>query len=136
MPPADPSERSKPNRFVDVVLLRQGDQRMVVGLLLAGLLILGALRLGDFAAGRRLVEYDELPRREAPFLVDLNRADAAQLAELPGIGPKLAEQIAEHRRERGPFESIEELRDVKGIGPKTFEAIRPHVFVKADEPSQ
>jgi competence ComEA-like helix-hairpin-helix protein len=134
MPPV--KSPPKPNRFLDVALLRTGDQRAVVGLLLVGLAIMGGLRLRESLAGRRVVEFDALPVREAPFVVDLNRADAAVLAELPSVGPGLAARIIEYRRENGPFRSIEALHEVKGIGPKTFEAIRPHVFVKADEPSR
>ena len=132
MTQTDPTRPSESNRFVDVVLLRCRDQRVVVGVLLAGLVILGAFRLGDYVAGRKIVEYDDLTRREIPFMVDLNRADAAELAQLPVIGPALAQRIVEHRDARGPFRSIEELGRVKGIGQKTLEAIRPHVLIRVE----
>ncbi len=59
--------------------------------------------------------------------VDLNRADAAELQRLPGIGPALAERILEHRSRRGGFGSVEELLEVPGIGPATLERLRPLV---------
>jgi competence protein ComEA len=61
--------------------------------------------------------------------IDLNRADAAGLATLPGIGPKLSAAIVAYRDENGPFGSIDELRSVGGIGEKRFEAIRELVTV-------
>ncbi len=53
--------------------------------------------------------------------LDLNRASADDLDELPGIGPILAERIVAHRDEKGGFTSAGQLRDVPGIGEKTFQ---------------
>jgi competence protein ComEA len=63
-----------------------------------------------------------------PLLVDLNEATSAELDQLPGIGPKLAQRIIETREEKR-FTSIADLRRVPGIGPKTFEKLRPHITV-------
>jgi competence protein ComEA len=61
--------------------------------------------------------------------IDVNTAPVAELMRLPGVGPVLAERIADHRnRER--FATPDDLRKVKGIGPKTLEAIRPFVVCK------
>lgn len=60
--------------------------------------------------------------------IDVNRATAGELMQLPGIGPVLAGRIVEVRREKA-FGSVEDLRRVKGIGPKTLDALRPHVVV-------
>lgn len=62
-------------------------------------------------------------------LVDLNRATAAQLEELPGIGPVTAAAILAWREENGDFSSVDELQEVSGIGPATLEKVRPHVTV-------
>lgn len=59
--------------------------------------------------------------------IDLNSADAAELEELPGIGPALAEAIVQYREAHGPFESVEELDEVPGIGPAKIEAARPYI---------
>jgi competence protein ComEA len=69
------------------------------------------------------------PPSATPLLVDVNAATSAELDQLPGIGPKLAQRIIEARTEK-PFASIEELRRVPGIGPKTLEKVRPHVVVR------
>jgi competence protein ComEA len=59
-------------------------------------------------------------------LIDLNSAEPSELAQVPGVGPKVAEAIADHRRLNGPFRSVDELRNVRGIGPITFEKVRNH----------
>jgi len=61
--------------------------------------------------------------------LDVNRADAAQLARLPGVGPGLAQRIVEERERRGRFESPEALRYVLGMGPKKLAAIRRFITV-------
>ena len=56
--------------------------------------------------------------------VSLNTATAAQLDELPGIGPATAARIIAFREANGPFTTIDELDDVSGIGPATVERLR------------
>lgn len=51
--------------------------------------------------------------------IDPNRADAATLEALPGIGPARALAIVA-ARERSPFRRIEDLARVPGIGPHTL----------------
>lgn len=73
---------------------------------------------------------DSLPARQAGTRqVDLNQATLSDLEALPGIGPKLAQRVIEHRDENGPFRSVDDLRQVKGIGRKKFDRLRPHVLV-------
>ena len=69
-------------------------------------------------------------RRTTDERLDLNRAGRAELTELPGIGPALADRIVSFRAERGGFQSLEELRDVPGIGPATVEKIRNRVRIR------
>jgi competence protein ComEA len=59
--------------------------------------------------------------------VDINRADAAELETLPGVGPVLAQRIATFREENGPFATIEDLLDVPGIGEAKLEGLRDAV---------
>ncbi|MFN2556222.1 MAG: helix-hairpin-helix domain-containing protein [Nitriliruptorales bacterium] len=53
--------------------------------------------------------------------LDLNRASADELEELPGIGEVLAARIVEWRQEHGPFTSVGQLREVPGIGERIFQ---------------
>jgi competence protein ComEA len=61
--------------------------------------------------------------------VNLNAASAAQLEELPGVGPVLAQRIIDWRTEHGRFASVDELGEVSGIGEKIFAALQPKVTV-------
>ncbi len=62
-------------------------------------------------------------------LLDLNTATAAQLEELPGVGPVLAQRILDWRREHGRFTSVDELREVTGIGERRFAELRSRVRI-------
>ncbi len=59
--------------------------------------------------------------------IDLNTATAAELALLPGIGPKLAEGIVEDRNLNGLFHSISDLDRVRWVGPVILQSIEPYV---------
>jgi competence ComEA-like helix-hairpin-helix protein len=61
-------------------------------------------------------------------LVDINRATAAELQNLPGIGPVLSQRIVAERQKQ-PFETVEDLLRVAGIGRKNFQRLRPYVTV-------
>ena len=64
-----------------------------------------------------------------PGPIDLNRATAAELDDLPGIGPSTAQAIVEHRTANGPFAAVDDLEAVRGIGPAKLDAIRALVTV-------
>ena len=62
-------------------------------------------------------------------VVNINSADASQLALLPRIGEKAAERIIAYRTEHGPFKKASDLMQVKGVGAKTFERLSPYLAV-------
>lgn len=61
--------------------------------------------------------------------VNINTADATQLAMLPRIGEKAAERIVAYRTQHGPFKKTTDLMQVKGVGAKTFEGLAPYISV-------
>jgi len=61
--------------------------------------------------------------------VNLNTATAAQIASLPGIGPKTADLVVQYRQKNGPFKKIEEVMNVRGIGEKSFLRIKDRLTV-------
>jgi competence protein ComEA len=62
--------------------------------------------------------------------ININRATAAELQTLPGIGPKLAQRVLDERA-HGRFKSVDDLRRVAGIGVKTLDRLRPYVTVES-----
>ena len=56
--------------------------------------------------------------------INVNRATAAQLDSLDGIGPVIAKRIIEYRKVNGPFATVEDLQKVSGIGTAKFAIIK------------
>ena len=83
-------------------------------LLLGHLLLAGAVQAAPESASSPL---------------DLNRATAAQLEGLPGIGAVKAAAILAVRDSQGGFQSMEELEAVRGIGPALVAKLRPLVVL-------
>lgn len=119
-----PPER-KPHDETPPWLLKRADQAVVGTLVLAALVSMTVWWYRQGGRDGRLIEIDREPKRAASFLVDVNKADWPELAQLPGIGETLAQRIVSTREERGPFLDHSDLRRVRGIGPKTLEKIRP-----------
>ncbi len=107
--------------------------RLVLALLAVGIAATAWLRLS-----RPVVVDPDAPRSAGvsatlgELLIDVNRADAARLGLLPGLGPRLAERIVADRAARGRFDSLDDLDRVPGIGPRTIERLRP--FATAGPP--
>jgi competence ComEA-like helix-hairpin-helix protein len=62
--------------------------------------------------------------------IDLNRADHAQLLQLPGVGEVTVCHIEEYRQSHNGFRDVEDLRQIHGIGPAIVERLRPLVYVE------
>lgn len=90
-------------------------RRLIGSVILAGLVLAA---LPTFAAEARKV--------------NINTADAAQLALLPRVGPSVAQKIVDFRKENGPFKSAEDLMLVQGIGEKTFQLLKPYLAVSGE----
>jgi competence protein ComEA len=102
--------------------------QLAAALLLGGALaLLGVHAWGYLRWGARPTDLD--PDRGLAYRADLNRADRAELLQLPGVGPNLAARIEAYRRENGGFRSVDDLRRVPGIGPATVARLRPWVCV-------
>ena len=75
-----------------------------------------------------------LPAAAAPKgnSVNINAADASQLALLPRVGPSVAQKIIDYRKKNGPFKSADDLMLVQGIGEKTYQLIKPYVATSGE----
>lgn len=59
--------------------------------------------------------------------ISLNRASQAELEDLPGVGPALAQRIIDWRDANGGFKKKEDLLNISGIGDKLFAGIKDQV---------
>lgn len=107
-----------------MIFLRSRDQLSILVLIL----ILFAVSNVRYYVSGEQIDLANAPEKTMLFVLDINRADASELMQLPNIGETLSERIIEHRTENGPFENHEALLNVKGIGPKTLEKIRPFLL--------
>lgn len=85
------------------------------------------------AAPRRSGRRVRTPRRatlERTLEVDINRAAAAELAALPGVGSELARRIVAFRELNGPFDDPADLLDVAGVSEHRLAHIAPYVVVR------
>ena len=62
--------------------------------------------------------------------VNINVASVEGIAQLDGIGEKMAQRIIDYREANGDFNAIEEITLVNGIGPKKFEEIKDSICVE------
>lgn len=63
------------------------------------------------------------------IILDLNTCTLEELANVPGIGNKKAEEIIKYRDTNNGFKNVEELKEINGIGDKTFEKIKSYFKV-------
>lgn len=106
-------------------------RRDAFGLLAATLAVLGAILWGAcfwiapvWQWGYHPVEYQppaQAVPREAETVnwpIDINRADAEQLMQLPGIGESKAAAILAYRDAHGAFATVDDLEQVRGISAR------------------
>ena len=117
-----------PERITGEVWLRRADQATAAVIVAASLVAVIFWWWSHGGLQRRLVEWDASRPQIAKFQVDVNTAEWPELAQLPGIGPMLAQRIIEVRETSGPFTDASSLRRVRGIGPITLKRIEPYLL--------
>jgi competence protein ComEA len=75
----------------------------------------------------------QLTRADIVTGIDLNRADKAELLQLPQVGERRADEIIAARERAGSFKSKDDLRSAKGIGPARQQALAPYVRTDSEE---
>ena len=68
--------------------------------------------------------------------VDLNTASSHLLQYVSGLGPALAKNIVDYRRENGPFASRAQLKKVPRLGPAAFQQCRIPAHTRGQEPAR
>ena len=61
--------------------------------------------------------------------ININKASAAELQTLPGIGAVYAQRIIAYREEHGPFTDPTQIKEIEGIGESRYEQIRARITV-------
>ena len=98
-------------------------------LVFAAALLAGAAVLGVKAARQpAAVSVPDDPTIDVRL--NLNRATAADLETLPGVGASLAGRIEAYRQAHGSFQSVDDLRKVPGFGEKLVATLRPQLTVR------
>jgi DNA uptake protein ComE-like DNA-binding protein len=67
--------------------------------------------------------------RKQPIVIDINAADSASWAALPGIGAVLSRRIVRYREMRGGFQSLHDLRKVYGLSDSVYQLLVPFLRV-------
>lgn len=75
------------------------------------------------------IDFEQIPSQPVDYVVDINVASWPELANLPGIGEKLAKQIVDRREQIGSFSAAEELMEIHGIGAAKLAGIRSQIAV-------
>jgi len=65
--------------------------------------------------------------------ININTADYDTLAELQGLDKELATKIIERREENGPFQTIDELKEIEGLSAELYARLESKVSVKPIE---
>jgi competence protein ComEA len=114
-------------------LLRRVDQAAVASLVTLALAALGGYWFVKGGHRGELIEIDRSEPLTARYMVDINKADWPELAELPELGEMLARRIVDSRAQSGPFDDHEDLLRVNGIGPRRLELMKPYLLPMPDQ---
>ena len=96
-------------------LLRRADQAVVAVLILFALVGMGVYWFVQGGPRGDLIEIDRADPLTAQDLVDINKAEWFEFAELPDVGETLARRIVESRAAAGPFKDQNDLRRMPGL---------------------
>ena len=119
-----PSQSQEPWYLRYQLTIRSYDQigaAIVLVLCVVGMLFYLGFRL---QREKRFIDIDQIVPHPAVYRVDVNSAEWPELANLPGIGAKLARSIVAYRTRNGAYQSHEELIEVSGIGPAKLAKFR------------
>ena len=78
----------------------------------------------DATANQNVTAGNAAPR---PSCLDLNKASAAELMRLPGIGEVMSRRIVEYRERHGAFRRPAEVIIIEGFSGKKYRAIADRV---------
>jgi competence protein ComEA len=122
-----PANRSQRNGSWQPVL-RRLDQVTVAALVLIALAGMGVYWVVQGGPRGELIEIDRAEPLTARYLVDINKAEWPELAEVPNLGESLARRIVDSRKTQGAYKANDDLLRVRGIGQRTLERLKPYLL--------
>jgi competence ComEA-like helix-hairpin-helix protein len=66
-------------------------------------------------------------------MVNLNTASAEEIADLPGLGRRLADAIVQYRQKHGAFKKVDDVAKVDGFQPELLSKVRNRLSVGTEE---
>ena len=93
------------------------------------LIVLSAILIVTISSAVMAADAQPAPSVTPAGVVNINTAEATQLAMLPRVGAKAAQRIIDYRKEHGSFKKTSDLMQVKGFGEKSFERLSAWVTV-------
>jgi competence protein ComEA len=109
-------------------VLRRLDQAVVALLIAFALAGMGVYWVAHGGPRGQLIEIDRAEPLSARYLVDINKAEWPELAEVPNLGQSLARRIVESRQTQGLYKGHDDLLRVRGIGQRTLERLKPYLL--------
>ncbi|MBI2057729.1 MAG: helix-hairpin-helix domain-containing protein [Candidatus Yanofskybacteria bacterium] len=61
--------------------------------------------------------------------ININTASSQELEKITGVGPVIAQRIIDYRNKNGPFQKIEDIKNVNGIGDLKFEKMKDEITI-------
>ncbi len=61
--------------------------------------------------------------------ININTANIQELDDITGVGPVIAQRIIDYRQKNGPFQKIEDIKNVNGIGDIKFEKMKNEITI-------
>ena len=115
--------------------LRLSNNSILTATIIGLAIILGvfASGIGNITHSGNIAESDH-KIDSARDMIDPNTSSLPSLCRIPGIGPAIARKIITYRETHGPFQTIDDMKNVKGIGPATIIRIEPYIeFTPSEE---
>jgi len=98
-------------------------------------LVLAAVWIVGLQLRRQSADQSQQSDQTVGYAVDINRATALDLLNLPEVGPSLVRNIVRYREEHGDFKRPEDLLEVPGLGAKTLKQLAPFLQFPTPIPS-
>ena len=99
--------------------------------ILSSLLLLASCQRGGRADAPAAVNHPAATSATSnPPCVNLNKASAEELMQLPGVGEAMSRRIVEYRERHGPFRRPAEIIIIENFSEKKYRAIADRLCVE------